>query len=154
MVQFVRHAFPCSFDGDLAGKPRVLVADDDAPVRRGVSLTLRRRGFEVVESENGAELFDAIASFARERVNLAAPAASRLDLVLTDLRMPKFDGLEVLELLADACWDLPVILMSGLCDASVRARAAELGVGCVLDKPFNAEKLVAAVASLVPLPTR
>jgi CheY-like chemotaxis protein len=142
-------AFPWSVDSIAA--PRVLVADDDAAVRRGVALTLKRRGFQVLESADGAELFELVARFARAGAAFSPDA--RIDLVITDLKMPRLDGLEVLELLADAGWELPVILMSGLCDAAVHERAARLSVACVLDKPFNAEKLIAAVSSLVALPT-
>jgi CheY-like chemotaxis protein len=120
----------------------VLLAEDDAEMRSLVSAHLRDDGYDPVEAQNGAELIRAIHRF--------EGAMLPVRLIITDIRMPGFTGLEVLEYLRYAGLRVPVILMTGFGDARTHAQAKDLDAVLVLDKPFDFEDLRAAVARLVP----
>jgi CheY-like chemotaxis protein len=105
-----------------AGK-HILVVDDDASVRGGLSRLLRASGFLVTCAAGGeAALF---------RLGESTP-----DLVLLDLSMPQIDGLEVLRRIrADArTADVPVVMLSATSDAAMRDRALNGGANDFLPK--------------------
>jgi CheY-like chemotaxis protein len=123
----------------------VLLAEDDAEMRALVAAQLRDDGYEPIEAQNGVELIRAL-----HRIeNAVLP----LQLIITDIRMPGFDGLEVLEYLRYAGLRVPVIVMTGFGDARTHAKAKSLDAALVLDKPFDIDDLRAAVARLVPAVT-
>jgi DNA-binding response OmpR family regulator len=68
-------------------------------------------------------------------------------LVVSDVRLPYFSGLEILEGLHAAPRRVPVILITAFPEDDVRAAARSLGAECVLDKPFELDELRAAVRS-------
>jgi DNA-binding response OmpR family regulator len=67
-----------------------------------------------------------------------------VDLILTDVHMPGCSGLDVIEVLRDADWKTPVIVMTAFGDDETRARAEQLGA-VMLEKPFRLDSLRAAV---------
>jgi DNA-binding response OmpR family regulator len=120
---------------------RVLVVDDDEDMRALVGGTLRAEGFEVVEAADGAaalDLLDAVVENPR-----VCP-----DVVITDVKMPKFSGFGLLSALRRAQVNLPVILMTVLADQSVTTLARRLGAADVLHKPFLADDLRRVVNKL------
>ena len=85
---------------------RVLVAEDSEDTRAVVAAILRDDGFEVVEARSGTELLN--------RLGVGdAPAEEPIDLVISDVRMPKLDGIEALARVRQADLSIPFILMSG-----------------------------------------
>jgi len=76
---------------------------------------------------------------------LAAAASDRVDLVITDLRMPGMDGLEVLQRLQALDPDLPVILLTGYSSVDSAVEALRLGASDFLKKPFDMDELRAQV---------
>ena len=84
---------------------RVLVVDDDGPIRRIIKHHLTNAGFEVLEAEDGLKA-------------LAVARTARLDLILLDIRMPMMDGYELAEQLqADpATADIPILVSSVVAD--------------------------------------
>jgi DNA-binding response OmpR family regulator len=121
---------------------RILLAEDDAEMRSLVSSQLREDGYDVIEARNGVELVRAIHRFE----SIFVP----VHLVITDIRMPGFDGLEVLEYLRYANLAMPVIVMTAFGDSRTHITARANGAALVLDKPFDLDALRAAVARLVP----
>ncbi|WP_428249504.1 response regulator [Ferrovibrio sp.] len=118
---------------------RILVAEDEVPVREFVRRVLELRGHEVVTVGDGAEA-------------LIKLAKAPFDLLLTDISMPNMDGLELALIVARDHPDLPVLMMSGY--AVERRRAAdlaELSKG-VLQKPFSMVDLSAGVDRALGLP--
>ena len=116
---------------------RILVAEDDQFVRDMVVRALKRDGFEVVACEDGNT---ALARLRRD---------SSFDLLVSDLRMPGADGLEVLTQ-AKAHWPgLPVLLMTAYGEAGVLKDALRRGCDGYIDKPFRVEELVADVHRLL-----
>ena len=110
----------------------VLLIDDDESLRRVVEYNLHEEGYGVLTAVDGAagwRMFQAEA----------------VDLVLTDVRMPEMDGVEVLTRIKAMQPDVPVIMLTahGTIDSAVEAM--KLGAFDYLTKPFNREQLKAAV---------
>lgn len=122
----------------------MLVAEDDPEMRSLVARALRKDGYEVIEVGDGVHLMLEVTNRLMKNGTL-----DDVDLVVTDVRMPGRDGLEVAELLRCAMLGVPMILMTGFADDEVRRRAASLGA-LFFDKPFRLDDLRAAAAALVP----
>jgi two-component system response regulator MprA len=86
----------------MGGKPKVLLVEDNADVRRLYAIGLNQRGFEVKLAANGAEAVDRVAT-------------ERPDYILLDWMMPLMDGREVVERLdgEDGTRDIEIIVISG-----------------------------------------
>jgi diguanylate cyclase (GGDEF)-like protein len=119
-------------DADLRG--RVLVADDSAVVRNVVGSYLRRAGFAVNEAANGA-------------IALRLLSAGNFDVVITDLKMPEMDGLEVLAAVKERALGTEVVILTGTRDDfSTALKALRLGAHDFLVKPpESAEQVVLTV---------
>jgi hypothetical protein len=114
------------------GRGLVLLVEDDATVRDGVARMLRAGGYEVVEATDGAAALDVLS--ARE---------GRLDLLLSDIAMPKMNGHRLAREVRERWPSLPVILSSGFADPA--EPAGDLGEFTVLQKPFELETLTWAI---------
>jgi DNA-binding response OmpR family regulator len=122
---------------------RVLVADDDAEMRRLVAESLRKDGHEVVEESDGGRLLVRIAAiYSFDRT------IDPFDLIVTDIRMPICSGLDIVKGLRDAHWKTPVILMTAFGDDETRRRASDLDA-LLFDKPFQMGALRAVVRGLL-----
>jgi len=121
---------------------RVIVAEDDPEMRRLIVEALRKAGHDVTEASDGGRLLmNIVQAFDRN------PSLSNVDVIVTDVRMPVWNGLELLERLAEADWRVPAILMTAFGDEDVRRRAARLGA-VLLEKPLSVEALREAVERL------
>lgn len=114
---------------------RVLIAEDDAAMRAFLADVLRDDGYEVLEAVDGRELFWFV-EFSERLLPV--------DLIISDLRMPAYSGLEVIEAWAHAQVAHRVVLMSAFPDPDVRRRAQELGA-VLLAKPFDVRLLQSLV---------
>lgn len=112
---------------------KLLIIDDDAPVRQSIVAYLEDSGFEVLEASDGPS-------------GLAAFRESAPELVITDLRMPGLDGLQVLKTIHEESPDLPVIVVSGAGVMGDVVSALRLGASDYLIKPIvDMEMLVHSV---------
>ena len=125
----------------MDAKPRVLIVDDEADFLFSVSVVLRREGYEVVEAANGEEALSMIREYRR--------AGKRIDLLLTDLRMPSLCGLELLDGMRQLQVDIPVIAMTGYYDEALRADLKRKGCTEFLEKPFEPHDLVERVRKVL-----
>jgi DNA-binding NtrC family response regulator len=114
----------------------LLIVDDDDTVRASLGDALRMDGLRVSEAADGREALD----------RLAADAA---DLVLSDVRMPGLDGLELLRRLRDRAPAVEVVLMTAYDDPSVLAAAARGGARGFLVKPLDLGNLRDLINQLV-----
>jgi DNA-binding NtrC family response regulator len=124
------------------GEPvRVLLADDDDAMRALLSRALRRANFEVIEARSGSELFERLAA------DLDGTPSRRFDLMISDVRMPGYDGLNVLASLRQLSIETPIILITAFGTAATHAAAAHLGAFALLDKPFDVDDLMTLARS-------
>jgi CheY-like chemotaxis protein len=123
---------------------RILVAEDDAEMRRLVTDALRDDGYEVIELADGGRLLVDIAARLK-----AEPRGDDIDLIVSDIRMPVCTGLQILEALRQAHWRTPVILMTAFGDEATRKQAESLRA-VLFDKPFDLDDLRTAVANMLP----
>lgn len=115
------------------GSRKLLIIDDDSIVRQSVVAYLEDSGFEVLEADQGEQ-------------GLALFYQQSPDAVLTDLRMPTKDGLQVLDEVHQSSPETPVIVMSGVGVIGDVVRALRLGASDFLIKPLvDMEVLVHAV---------
>ncbi len=112
---------------------RVAVLDDEPRMVEVVSMLLRREGYEVV-------------GFTEPEALLEALARAPVDLLLTDLRMPGMDGVEVLERARARCPELPVILFTAHATVRTAVDAIRRGAYDYVQKPFDNDELRALVA--------
>jgi DNA-binding response OmpR family regulator len=118
---------------------RILVIDDDDPVRTTLRTMLQHFGHTVTEARHGKE-------------GLALFRDAHADLVITDIVMPDRDGLEVLRELRKAHPSVKVIAMSGGGlgnKAQYLQTATRMGAAAVLAKPFDVAMVMAAVNALL-----
>ena len=115
---------------------RILIAEDEDPVRALVARALAQDGHEVVATADGAEALDVLQ---RE--------AGRFDLVLTDIKMPVMDGIALALATARDFPALPILLMTGYADQHERASGLEALIRDVVAKPFTLIEIKAAVAA-------
>jgi DNA-binding response OmpR family regulator len=117
---------------------RVLVIDDEAPIRLLCRVNLEAAGMEVLEAEDGPS-------------GLAAARAENPDVILLDVMMPGMDGWQVLERLLDdeKTQDIPIIFLTARAELRDQARGLELGSVDYVTKPFNPVHLAPLVESLV-----
>jgi DNA-binding NtrC family response regulator len=111
---------------------RVLVIDDESIVRTSCSRTLGPEGYEVVAAQNGSE-------------GLRLLEEGRFDLVLTDLKMPDMDGIEVLKKIKENWPQTEVIVITGYQTVETAVKSIKLGAFDYIEKPFTPDTLVAAV---------
>lgn len=118
---------------------KILIADDDPRVRRSLTQILTLEGYAVIEAGNGSEALELL-----ERQGA--------DVVLTDLYMPKIDGIELVIRLYEIHPEVKVLAMSGggyLSKEEVLKRVGRLGVLGTLEKPFSSEAVLELVASVL-----
>jgi CheY-like chemotaxis protein len=118
----------------------VLVADDDSDMLQEVTRALRADGYAVVPVSSGEELIDYLGRCAVFGGRFLVP-----DVVVSDIRMPGYSGLEVLTALGHTQCDIPTILMTAFGDPDTHEKARRLGAIATFDKPFDADDLSTAV---------
>ena len=114
---------------------RVLVADDDAAIRRVCTRILSHEGWHVTTCDSG-----------RSAVAETERASVPFDCVLSDVNMPEMDGFELVRTLREKDDDLPVLLMTGDPSLDGAVRAIDFGAVSYIAKPFDHESLASQVA--------
>lgn len=111
----------------------ILVVDDESAVRRFAVRVLEREGYGVREAADGAEALE-----------LLKQGGITVEVVVSDIVMPRLNGVELMRALSISHPDLPVILMSGYATGAL----LELGIAApcaILPKPFLSERLLEEV---------
>jgi DNA-binding response OmpR family regulator len=117
---------------------KVLVIDDEAPIRLLCRVNLEAEGMEVVEAEDGTK-------------GLELARSERPDVILLDVMMPGLDGWEVLHRLLDddRTKEIPIVFLTARAELRDRARGLELGGVDYVTKPFNPVELAPLVQDLI-----
>jgi len=118
----------------------ILLIEDDAEMRRLLARALERAGYIVVAVPSGAEAIDWLGLSVFDGSLEHAPA-----LIVSDIRLPDFSGLELLEVMMSAREAVPTILITGFPSPETLLEADDLGALCVIEKPLETAELCAAV---------
>lgn len=130
---------------------RVLVAEDQPMVRQLLARSLRAAGYDVTELSDGTSLW-------RELMLVLDPHLAKdpysedlreADLVVSDVRMPGLDGLEVLARLRASGWSTPFILVTAFGSHHTHAEGTRLGAARIFAKPLDVQDVVEAARGLV-----
>ena len=117
---------------------RVLVVDDDAPIRLLCRVNLEAEGMEVLEAADGAD--------GLEKARSAQP-----DVVLLDVMLPKLDGWRVAEALLEdpRTGEIPIVFLTARAELRDQARGLEIGGIDYITKPFNPVELADLIRELL-----
>ena len=107
---------------------RILVVDDQDVMRDSLAATLVREGHEVVAAVDGAAA-------------VARLSSARFDLLITDLRMPRMTGIELLNEAKKLRPELPVVLMTAFATVNTAVEAMKLGAYDYIQKPFDGDEI-------------
>jgi two-component system, cell cycle response regulator CpdR len=113
---------------------RILIAEDDEPVRGFVKRALEMDGHEVVAECDGAAALDRLTE-----------EKGAFDMMLSDIRMPLMDGIALALAAGRDFPNLPILLMTGFADQRERAHDLEAIIEDVVTKPFSLAEIRAAV---------
>ena len=111
---------------------RILVVDDEVPIRKLLRVGLSAEGYRVVEAMNAREA-------------MASVAAGEPDLIILDLGLPDIPGHDLLAQWRNEQVELPIIILSSRTDEAGIVRALELGADDYVTKPFGTKELVARI---------
>ena len=116
-------------------RQRILLADDEASIRRILETRLKMAGYDVYTAEDGEEAVNAFNKY-------------NPDLVVLDVMMPKMDGYGVTREIRRTS-DVPIIILTALGDVSERITGLELGADDYVIKPFSPKELEARVKAVL-----
>jgi len=111
---------------------RILIADDDASLRRVIQYKLKQKGYDVAVAEDGISALEILKS-------------GKFDLLLCDMKMPGLNGIELLEKSRETQADLEVILMTAFATIERAVEAMKLGAFDYLTKPFEDDRLFTTI---------
>lgn len=117
-------------------KLRALVVDDEDSISTLVSMALRYDGWEVEVAERGSEVLDLVRDF-------------NPNVIVLDIMLPDFDGMQVLSRLRSEGFLVPVLFLTALDSVDDRVKGLTAGGDDYVTKPFSLEELVARLRSLV-----
>ena len=118
---------------------RILVVDDEKPVRETLAAMLRQEGYRVIVAESGHVAVEAIEAFT-------------FNFIIVDIFMPEMNGLETIKVFHSNAPGVPIVAMSGYAagsgfvDNDFFHTAMEFGATCCLRKPFSREQLLDTLA--------
>ena len=118
--------------------PLILVVEDDDALREALCDTLEMAGYNIIEADNGRTALD----------YLAQDVMRQIDIVISDVQMPKMDGHQLLKQIKRQ-YDIPVLLMTAYGTISKAIEAMKDGAVDYLVKPFEAEVLVSVVSRYI-----
>ncbi|MBT3294027.1 MAG: response regulator transcription factor [Verrucomicrobia bacterium] len=122
---------------DTSSPPsRILVVEDDRSLREGVAMNLRLQGYEVVTAADGDE-------------GMQQAFNSQPDLIVLDIMMPGWSGLDILEELRRRGEEVPVLMLSARNKTPDKVTGLNLGADDYLAKPFDLPELIARIEAML-----
>lgn len=117
---------------------KILIVDDSPSIRQTIKITLDSASYTIVEAFDGMD-------------GLQKASTGGFDLIITDLNMPRMDGLEMIRKLRELpiMAGVPIIFLSTESDTGVKQQARAAGATGWLTKPFNPDRLVGVVAKVL-----
>jgi two-component system, OmpR family, KDP operon response regulator KdpE len=108
---------------------RVLIVDDEPPIRKLLRMGLTAQGYQVLEAPNGRAALELV--------------AQRPDIVILDLGLPDVQGFDLLRTIRAQNDQVPIVVLSSRGDESAKVQALDLGADDYVTKPFGTEELLA-----------
>ena len=108
---------------------RILICDDEEGIRESLKLILSN-DYDLVFTENGVQCLDYLQN------------SNDINLVLLDIKMPKVNGLDILQQIKDKYPNIPVIIVSGYQAFEISSEATRLGATGYIVKPFKKEEIL------------
>jgi two-component system response regulator FixJ len=120
----------------MSGKGKIYVIDDDVAMRDSLSFLLDAAGFDVTLFETAAKFLDALPGL-------------EFGCVVSDVRMPGVDGIELLKRMKSGQSPLPIVIMTGHGDIPLAVEAMKLGAVDFLEKPFEDDRLIGMIEAAI-----
>jgi DNA-binding response OmpR family regulator len=116
---------------------RILIVEDEAHIARVLAMWLTRHGHEVLEASNGENALDTL-------------AGDVVDLVITDMNMPRLDGLGLIKAMREERGlTIPILLLTARCDQTELVTRLQPYDVSIIPKPFVPSRLVADIGDLL-----
>lgn len=119
-------------------KKVILVADDSPTIRKFVSISLKVKGFEIIQVADGMPALEILPS-------------EPVDLIITDLNMPNVDGFELIKTIRsnEEYRELPIIILSSLSSNEEIEKGIQCGANAYLLKPFDSKRVLYEVSKFL-----
>jgi two-component system KDP operon response regulator KdpE len=114
-----------------AAPPRVLVVDDEPPIRKLLRMGLGAEGYQVIEASSGKAALEQI--------------PQKPDLIILDLGLPDIQGLDLLRTMRERNEGVPIVVLSSRADETAKVQALDLGADDYVTKPFGMNELLARI---------
>jgi two-component system KDP operon response regulator KdpE len=110
---------------------RVLIVDDEPPIRKLLRMGLSTQGYQILEAHNGKAALEL--------------TGEKPDLIILDLGLPDMQGLDVLRTLRTRNEGVPIVVLSSRDDETTKVQALDFGADDYITKPFGMEELLARI---------
>ncbi|MGP0092494.1 MAG: response regulator [Xanthobacteraceae bacterium] len=110
---------------------RVLVIDDEPPIRKLLRMGLSTQGYQILDAPNGKTALELV--------------AEKPDLIILDLGLPDIPGLDLLRMLRERNEGVPIVVLSSRGDEAAKVQALDLGADDYVTKPFGMDELLARI---------
>lgn len=117
---------------------RILVIDDEEKMRHLLAIMLEREGHNVERASDGLEGYEMIEE-------------SPFDMVISDIKMPKMDGIELLEKINEQAFSCPVVFITAFATVDSAVEAMRIGAADYITKPFDADRIQLTVERTLKL---
>jgi nitrogen regulation protein NR(I) len=122
---------------------RVLIADDEASLRKVLSSALKREGYDTVTVKNGEEALEIL------EASVQPDTGEPFSLVISDVRMPGMDGMALLQRIKKRFKDLPVVMLTAHGTVDLAVQALKQGAFDFITKPYERDDLLAIVKKAI-----
>jgi DNA-binding NtrC family response regulator len=119
--------------------PRILIADDESSLRKVLSASLRKEGYDVVAAQNGNEALELLDA------SSAPETGEPFQLLISDVRMPGLDGMALLDKVRERYDDLPVVLLTAHGTVDMAVQALKQGAFDFVTKPYDRDELLGVI---------
>jgi two-component system KDP operon response regulator KdpE len=110
---------------------KVLVVDDEPPIRKLLRMGLSTQGYEILDAPNGKVALELV--------------AQKPDLIILDLGLPDIEGLDLLRIMRQQNEGVPIVVLSSRGEEAAKVQALDLGADDYVTKPFGMDELLARI---------
>lgn len=115
---------------------KILVVEDSKNIRKLMAARLEQEGYEVIQAENGSIALEVLDTY-------------QIDLIISDIMMPKLDGFELTKSLRESNYNIPILIVTAKESFEDKEKAFILGSDDYMVKPINMGEMVLRVAALL-----